>query len=602
MKMKLVFYLILMCLLFSVAQAQQTALRMVSCRIPTLTNADKREVCRLFARKFMDSGADIMILQDVGEETLDSLAFDWYKELGKEMVGFNGYLSDFPDKGLAVFSKIEALTGETLSLADNNDTGVALISEYDEFVVCGVRVSADINKQKIALSRLAKELYCYNKPVYVAVRLSGLPGSELLDSVKKNFTILSYFNQNKQSKEAEYVLGYNGKKEPYAVSGNWLLNSAQDTVCPLMVEVLLKTPTDQIFRTEPYLQNPVGKGITVSWLTNVPVYSWVEFGADTTHLQKARTIVDGQVICNNYIHKIRLQDLIPGQTYYYRICSQEILDYGAYSKTFGNTAISEFHTFRLPKSGDKNFTALIFNDIHKQYKTMAALYEQVKDCNYDFVIFNGDCIDDPANEEESVCSLAFYNNTVNAANIPVFYLRGNHEIRNAYSIQLRELFDYVGDKTYGAFSWGDTRFVMLDCGEDKPDDHWVYYGLNDFTQLREEQVDFLEKELHSKRFKQAGKKVLMHHIPLYGNDYDYNPCLELWGHLLKKAPFNISINAHTHVYASHPKGSLGNNYPVVIGGGYDMDEATVMVLKREGDIMTLKVINTKGEIVEEFKL
>lgn len=99
---------------------------------------------------------------------------------------------------------------------------------------------------------------------------------------------------------------------------------------------------------------------------------------------------------------------------------------------------------------------------------------------YDFVVFNGDCIDDPANHDEATCFLSELNETVGADRVPVFYIRGNHEIRNAYSIGLRSLFDYVGDKTYGAFNWGDTRIVMLDCGEDKPDTHWVYYGLNDF--------------------------------------------------------------------------------------------------------------------------
>lgn len=80
-------------------------------------------------------------------------------------------------------------------------------------------------------------------------------------------------------------------------------------------------------------------------------------------------------------------------------------------------------------------------------------------------------------------------------------MRGNHEIRNAYSIGLRDHYDYVGNKTYGSFNWGDTRIVMLDCGEDKPDDHWVYYGLNDFTRLRNEQVDFLKKNWHPKSSK-----------------------------------------------------------------------------------------------------
>ena len=84
------------------------------------------------------------------------------------------------------------------------------------------------------------------------------------------------------------------------------------------------------------------------------------------------------------------------------------------------------------------------------------------------------------NEEQAVRFLSYLNEKVGAENTPVFYLRGNHEIRNAYSIQLRELFDYVGDKTYGAFNWGDTRFIMLDCGEDKPDTTWVYYNLNNY--------------------------------------------------------------------------------------------------------------------------
>ena len=62
------------------------------------------------------------------------------------------------------------------------------------------------------------------------------------------------------------------------------------------------TPAGQIFRTKPCLQSLTGNGITVSWLTHVPVYSWVEYGTDTLELEKARTMLDGQVVCNNYIH------------------------------------------------------------------------------------------------------------------------------------------------------------------------------------------------------------------------------------------------------------------------------------------------------------
>ena len=356
------------------------------------------------------------------------------------------------------------------------------------------------------------------------------------------------------------------------------------------------TPAGQISWTKPCLQSLTGNGITVSWLTHVPVYSWVEYGTDTLELKKARTMLDGQVVCNNYIHKIRLENLEAGETYYYRVCSREILKYGAYSKIFGHTAVSPFYSFRVPGERETDFTALIFNDIHQEFPTMAALCKQIEEVDYDFVIFNGDMLDAPGCEEEVVEAFSFYQGQVRAEEKPVFYLRGNHEIRNAYSLHLRRLLYYMGDKTYGAFNWGDTRFVLLDCGEDKTDDHWVYYGLNDFTQLRNEQVDFLKKELSSKEFKKAGKRVLIHHIPLYGND-GKNLCANLWTKLLEKAPFNISLNAHTHKYAYHPKGELGNNYPVIIGGGYKMDGATVMILEKKKDELRVKVLNAKGKIL-----
>ena len=70
-------------------------------------------------------------------------------------------------------------------------------------------------------------------------------------------------------------------------------------------------------------------------------------------------------------------------------------------------------------------------------------------------------LDAPGCEEEVVEAFSFYQGQVRAEEKPVFYLRGNHEIRNAYSLHLRRLLYYMGDKTYGAFNWGDTRFDLL---------------------------------------------------------------------------------------------------------------------------------------------
>ncbi|MGL5684058.1 MAG: metallophosphoesterase [Marinifilaceae bacterium] len=355
-----------------------------------------------------------------------------------------------------------------------------------------------------------------------------------------------------------------------------------------------------LFRTQPFLQNPTNGGITVSWITHKPVNSWVEYGTDTTQqLNKARTLVDGQAVCYNTQHKIRLTDLTPGKTYYYRVVSQEMLEYKAYSKKFGVSDTSKFYAFKLPSTTTSNVTAVILNDLHKNHALIDEMSKTLDKMHYDMVFFNGDCIDDPANEEQALNSLNYFINAFKGYEKPMFFIRGNHEIRNAYSIKMRDLFDYVDNSTYNAFSWGDTRFVTLDCGEDKPDDHWVYYGLNDFTQLRHDQQRFLEKELKGAAYKKAEKRILLHHIPIYTKEeMTYNPCLELWHPLLNKSKFNICVNAHTHRYAWYPKNAEnGFPFPVVTGGGPQPKNATIIVLNKNSKDLTLQVIDCNGNVI-----
>lgn len=604
-------FTVLFLICFFAGNAQEN-LRIMSYNIHDGIGLDKKADYQRIAEVIHGAAPDIVALQEVDSVTERAKGADILHELADYTLMHRMYAPSIPYQGgkygIGILSKEKPLKFRYVPLPGREEKRVLLIAEFERYVFCCTHFSLTEEDQLATIPIVVKELAGITKPVFLAGDLNAHPDSPVLKALQEKFIPLTSlknktFPANEPKECLDYILGYTGNGQTYAVLSTRVVDEpvASDHR-PVVAEIRLKKEAPEIFRTRPYLQNPVENGITVSWMTNAPVYSWVEYGLDTTHLKKAHTIVDGQVICNNYIHKIRLNDLKPGQTYYYRVYSKEILSYRAYSKIFGETAVSDFYTFTLPEEGTTDFTAVIFNDIHKHHQTMEALYDQVKDVKYDFVIFNGDCIDDPANEREAVRSLSFFNDKVGAHQIPVFYLRGNHEIRNAYSIQLRELFDYVGNKTYGAFSWGDTRFVMLDCGEDKPDDHWVYYGLNDFTQLRSDQVGFLKTELNSKEFKKADKRVLVHHVPLYGNTDKYQPCLELWGDLLKKAPFNVSVNAHTHRYAFHPKGSVGNNFPVFVGGGYSLQDATVMVLKKTGHRMTIQVLNTKGEVLREMEI
>lgn len=583
-----------------------TTLRMMSYNVRNAKGLDNVINYQRIANVINNACPDVVALQELDSMTLRSNRTDVLKELAERTQMYACFAPaiafDGGKYGIGLLSKEKPLQVRMLSLPGREEQRALLIVEFKDYLYSCVHLSLTEEDRMKSVEIIKAEAAKVRKPFFLAGDFNDSPTSTCMKEVQKEFQLLSNvkyatFPANKPVDVIDYILAYK------ATTGNYVVTSARvideplaSDHRPLLTEIRFAEAADNIFRTKPYLQNPTDGGITVMWQTTVPAYAWVEYGTDKNNLQRARTLINGQTLCNNTIHKVRLTDLQAGKTYYYRICSQEILLYQAYKKEFGHTAQSELSSFTLPSVGQTDFTAVIFNDLHQQEATVRALCSQLKGIRYDFAVFNGDCVDDPANHDQATKYISVLNEAVGADRIPVFFMRGNHEIRNAYSIGLQSLYDYVGGKTYGAFSWGDTRIVMLDCGEDKPDDHWVYYGLNDFTQLRNDQTEFLKQELASKAFKKSAKKVLLHHIPLYGNASEYNPCVELWGKQLSKAPFDVCVNGHNHEFAYHPKGSHGNHFPVIIGGGPSLDKATVVILEKRGNVLKTKVLNTKGEV------
>ena len=598
--------LLIIAILFVFSAQAQNTLKLMTYNIKNANGMD--DVCNFqrIANVINNASPDVVAIQEVDSMTKRSGQKYVLGEIAgrTQMHAYFAPAIDFDGGkyGIGLLTRQVPVRLQTIPLPGREEERALVLAEFEDYIYCCTHMSLTEEDRMESLKIVKSFTTPYKKPLFLAGDMNAEPESDFIKELQKDFQLLSSPKQHTypapEPKETiDYIAALKSNANGFALISARVLNEpvASDHR-PILVELRTAEKANKIFRTKPYLQNPVGNGITVMWETTVPAYCWVEYGTDTTQLKRARTIVDGQVVCNNYLHKIRIDGLQPGQKYYYRVCSQEMLLYQAYKKVFGNTAQSSFSEFTLPTTDTDSFTAVVFNDLHQHTQTFRALCKQIQNVDYDFVVFNGDCVDDPVDHNQATTFISELTEGVHGDRIPTFFMRGNHEIRNAYSIGLRDHYDYVGDKTYGSFNWGDTRIVMLDCGEDKLDSHWVYYGLNDFTQLRNEQVDFLKKELSAKEFKKAKKRILIHHIPLYGND-GVNLCADLWTNLLEKAPFNVSLNAHTHKYAFHPKGELGNNYPVVIGGGYKMDSATVMILEKKKDKLRIKVLNVKGEIL-----
>jgi predicted phosphodiesterase len=91
----------------------------------------------------------------------------------------------------------------------------------------------------------------------------------------------------------------------------------------------------------------------------------------------------------------------------------------------------------------------------------------------------------------------------------------------------------------------------------------------------------------------------VHHIPLYWEAAagltNRPPWQQSWANLLKRA--DLAISGHTHVRAFFPAQTVGNPYPVVIGGGPKTNTATVMILEAETRRLKLRVLDTNGKEV-----
>ncbi len=493
-------------------------------------------------------------------------------------------------------------------LPGREEARALLIADYPDYSVACTHLSLTEADALASVPLICREAEARApRPMILMGDLNSLPSSAVIDSLRSRFTIFSAsdtptYPADSPEECIDYIMVANCP-DAYASSLAVVNEPAASDHRPIRATLTLPTAADRLMWHSPYLQNVGPDGATVMFQTTRPCTTTVEFGTDTTSLRRSRQLIAGQEVVHDLEHKVRLDSLTPGATYYYRVRAREILANHAYSKKFGRENVTPFYQFTAPAADATDFTVLVLNDLHNHRPVIADMAALAASIPHDLIVFNGDCLSEPPSRTAAVNELHHLANAFNLAENPSLFIRGNHEIRNAYSSGMPSLFDRPGGKTYGAFTLGDIRFVTLDCGEDKPDDTWVYYGLNDFTALRGEQLDFLRSELRSKPYRKAARRVLIHHIPVWGNTDEYRPCTALWSdELTRHGRFDVNIVGHTHEYRHLPKGTEGNPWPVIVGGGPQPDSATMIVIEKRGKSLTVRVLDHKGNEIDSFEL
>ena len=366
---------------------------------------------------------------------------------------------------------------------------------------------------------------------------------------------------------------------------------------------LVANPAEgHVFLANPYLQAPAPDSMTVRWITNKLCYSWVEYGENDLSM-KAHSVADGLVDAHNRINQVSLKDLKPGTKYQYRVLSKEIVDFKPYALKYGETISSGIHSFTTPQLNPSSVSWLIMNDIHDRPASISHLMTLKGSEDYDYVFYNGDIFDFQTDEQQIINNLLIPSTNAFASSKPFLFVRGNHETRGKFCRELKHYFSNKDDKGYYSYQWGPVFKIVLDTGEDKPDDAPVYAGIVDFDSYRREQAKWLEEVMKSTAFKKAKFRVVMMHIPPFHSGDWHGPmhCRELFAPLFKKYKVDMVISGHTHKHGVWPP-SEAHPYPIVIGGGPQAGNRTLIKVNADAKTLKLTMLKDDGTEVGDYTL
>ena len=359
----------------------------------------------------------------------------------------------------------------------------------------------------------------------------------------------------------------------------------------------------------PYLQAVGEDEVTIVWTTDKDAVSWVEVAeaGKESFYAKERTpyyeTKNGNRIIGK-LHKVKIRKLDPGTEYRYRVFSKEVLSYEGHRILYGNIASTDVYRvkpllFKTLDSKKEEISFRVINDIHSRIADLKALSRGVSYGETDLVFFNGDMVSSMIDEEQFFSGFMDESVSAFANQVPAFFSRGNHETRGPFSIYFPEYFPTTTGKLYYSFRQGPVYFIVLDCGEDKPDSDIEYSGLARFDEYRSEQRDWLVQEVESEAFKSAAYRLVIVHIPPVGSDWHGpNDLKRKILPVLNNKGITAMISGHTHRYSYlEPDASL-HDFPILINA-----HNTMLDIKADASAMHIARKDTAHQVlnVHEWK-
>lgn len=321
----------------------------------------------------------------------------------------------------------------------------------------------------------------------------------------------------------------------------------------------------------PYVQLLEENEVGVVWTTRAPATGYAEWTQDGSTWTRCWMEEDGFLSANKTVHKAVLSGFDPKKPLKYRVVSRKMWKLEPYLIEYASdpcTAEGELNAVLKP---DGAVEFIMFNDVHSRTQIYDLLLPYAKG-DYTFALFNGDIMDwTPDTEEIRRNLFAPMALVTKELKCSCWYLRGNHETRGAAARVLRDWVMQKEGHFYGAVTIGETRFVFIDTGEDKPDSTPVYGGIVDFDGYLAKQIAWLEREFASPAWKNAKYRIVSQHIPPIlpeKTDQFYLERMDRLVDCLAKANITLMFCAHWHTMKwFEPAPDKRRPYPIIMGGG-----------------------------------
>jgi len=352
----------------------------------------------------------------------------------------------------------------------------------------------------------------------------------------------------------------------------------------------------------PFIQGLTEHSVSIVWTTDQPATGWVELAPDdSSHFYfKERT----KYFASAYgfkkvgtLHQVTLNNLKPGTRYRYRVYSQQVLKHEGVNVQYGKVVASNVYrqtplSFQtLGNAASTHFT--VVNDIHERNEVLDKLLDIGNLKTSDFVVFNGDMVNNLLSEKQLYDG--FMDTAIKrfASEKPMFYARGNHETRGPFATAYPKYFPTPTGKLYYQFRHGNTGFIVLDCGEDKPDTDIESSGIVEMDNYRTEQAAWLAQAGEDPSFKDAKYKVVICHMPPFGGWHGEQEILEKFVPILNKAGAQIMLSGHLHRHIIQ-NATNSIHFPIIVNSNNN-----VLRVDLNNEKGTFKILDQQGKVVDQ---